>query len=126
MTSLSCNLLKLAGFFGFFCVFNIIAQKILPKTKKFLQMEKDDPAKARSAYARHISCFVAAFHGLVATIVCSILTVTIGLSFGNPSQEIHNWPIAVRLLHSKNFLTTLVYIRLLPLRYSLRNYLQIQ
>jgi hypothetical protein len=84
---------------------------------------KDDPKKGKAAYARHIACFVASFHGSTATISCIIITLVKGLTFSLPSEEIHNIAIAVRIF--PNSVNLVVFYCLLFLRHHLRNLLQV-
>ena len=89
------NLVLVLGSLGFFVVLNSVCKLFLPKNGKFLQMAKDDPKKADLAYARHIACMVAAIHGFTATIVCTFVCMTKGITYGQPNHEIHNWTVSV-------------------------------
>ena len=100
MNSAAChNLLKVGIFLGGFFALTEVAKKIVPKTKKHLQLDKDDAAKGRSAYARHVACLIATIHGAIATILCTIISVTKGVQYAEPNEEIHNWAVAVSNSH---------------------------
>jgi hypothetical protein len=92
---LLCNILKVVGLTGVFYAYSYLCRIFLPVTSKQKQLIKDDPKKGRTAYERHISCAVAASHGLIATIFAVYISFTEGITFGQESKPIHNWSISV-------------------------------
>lgn len=83
------------GSLGFFVSLNSVCKLFLPKTSKFVQLEKDDPKKARLAYARHIACMVAAIHGFTATIICTLICIAKGVTYGQENHFIQTWAVSV-------------------------------
>lgn len=94
--TLSCNLLKVAGFLGFFALLQQVCKKILPKTTKMNQLDKDEPGKGTTKHGYHIACLIASIHGLIATVFCTAISIYKGVTYAQPSEEIHNILISVR------------------------------